>query len=114
MGRLLHATTVAPSASSASASVCGSGTKAVTSPGRTAKAYNAALTDFVAEARGYGWQARRVTDRAELDAALCECLDSETPYFLDVVVAPQENCYPMIPAGCGHHEMVLGVGRDWG
>ena len=40
-GRLLRATTVAPSASSASASVCGSGTGAATSPGRTATAYNA-------------------------------------------------------------------------
>ena len=79
--------------------------------GRYSHSYNAALPDFVAVARGFGWQARRVTDRAELDAALRECLNSDTPYFLDVVVAPQENCFPMIPAGCGHHEMVLGVGR---
>ena len=79
--------------------------------GRYSHSYNAALPDFVAVARGFGWQARRVTDRAELDAALRECLDSDTPYFLDVAVAPLENCYPMIPAGRGHHEMVLGVDR---
>jgi len=79
--------------------------------GRYSHSYNAALPDFVAVARGFGWQARRVSERAALDAALAECLNAETPYFLDVAVLPQENCFPMIPAGAGHHEVLLGVGR---
>jgi acetolactate synthase-1/2/3 large subunit len=79
--------------------------------GRYSHSYTAALPDFVAVARGFGWQARRVTDRGELDAALAQCLDSDTPYFLDVAVAPAENCYPMIPAGCGHHEVMLREGQ---
>ena len=79
--------------------------------GRYSHSYNAALPDFVAVARGFGWQARRVSDRAALDAALAECLASEGPYFLDVVVASEENCFPMIPAGCGHHEVLLAGGR---
>ena len=44
----------------------------------------------------------------ELDAALGECLDSSGPYFLDVAVEQAENCFPMIPAGSGHHQVMLG------
>jgi thiamine pyrophosphate-dependent acetolactate synthase large subunit-like protein len=72
-----------------------------------------ALPDFVAVAKGFGWTARRVSDPAELDAALIECLASDTPYFLDVVVEPEENCFPMFAAGAGHHEVMLGDGRRY-
>ncbi len=58
-------------------------------------------------ARGFGWDARRVCDPAELEAALAQCLAAEGPFFLDVAVAPQANCFPMIPAGCAHHQMML-------
>ena len=74
---------------------------------RYSHSYTAALPDFVAVAKGFGWGARRVTDPAELDAAIGECLASEGPFFLDVAVAPQENCFPMIAAGSGHHEVML-------
>jgi acetolactate synthase-1/2/3 large subunit len=80
--------------------------------GRYSHSYTEALPDFVTVARGFGWQAARVSDPAELDGALAECLASGTPYFLDVVVAPQENCFPMIPAGAGHHQVLLGPNRD--
>jgi acetolactate synthase-1/2/3 large subunit len=79
--------------------------------GRYSHSYTEALPDFVTVARGFGWQARRVCDPAELDDALAECLASDAPYFLDVVVAPEENCFPMIPAGAGHHEVVLRQNR---
>ena len=79
--------------------------------GRYSHSYTAALPDFVTVARGFGWQARRVCDPAELDAALAECLASDGPFFLDVTVAPQANCFPMIPAGCGHHQMMLDEDR---
>lgn len=54
---------------------------------------------------------------AELDEALAEWLDFDGPFLLDVQVAPQENCFPMMPAGAGPHEVMLakdrwhGVGR---
>jgi acetolactate synthase-1/2/3 large subunit len=73
----------------------------------------AAPPDLVAVARGFGWQARRVTERSNLDAALTDCLASETPYFLDVGVSEQENCLSLIPAGHGHHEVMLGKGRAY-
>ncbi|MDT8998993.1 biosynthetic-type acetolactate synthase large subunit [Paucibacter sp. APW11] len=81
--------------------------------GRYSHSYTEALPDFVALARAFGWRARRVTERAELDAALAECLAAERPFFLDVAVAAQENCFPMIPAGAGHHEVWLAKGRSY-
>ena len=80
---------------------------------RLSHSYTEALPDFVALARAFGWQARRVSERAELDEALAECLASGGPFFLDVAVAAQENCFPMIPAGAAHHEIWLGEGRRW-
>ena len=62
---------------------------------------------------GIGWQAKGVDRRDRLDAALAECLASDGPYFLDVHVTADENCFPMIPAGRGHHEMLLGKGRPY-
>jgi acetolactate synthase-1/2/3 large subunit len=52
----------------------------------------------------------RVTDPAQLDDALAQCLASKGPFFLDVCVAEQENCFPMMPAGAGHHRMMLAEG----
>jgi len=75
---------------------------------RYSHSYNASMPDFTALARAFGWQAERVDARADLDAALDRCLASSEPYFLDVRVHATENCFPMIPAGCGHHEVLLG------
>ena len=77
---------------------------------RYSHSYNEALPDFVALARAFGWQARSVSEPDQLDAALAECLDSDGPFFLDVRVAGEENCFPMIPPGRGHHEMLLANG----
>ena len=78
---------------------------------RYSHSYTEALPDFVAVARGFGWGARRVTDPAELEAALAECMAYDGPFFLDVGVAAQENCFPMIRSGCGHHEVMLAADR---
>jgi acetolactate synthase-1/2/3 large subunit len=78
---------------------------------RISHSWNAALPDFVALARAFGWGARTVSDPGELADALAECLAYEGPFFLDVRVAAQENCYPMIPAGRGHHEIMLAKDR---
>ncbi|HUF20669.1 MAG TPA: biosynthetic-type acetolactate synthase large subunit, partial [Burkholderiales bacterium] len=75
--------------------------------GRYSHSYTAALPDFVAVARGFGWAAARVQDPAQLDAAIAECLAHDGPFLLDVAVAPQANCFPMIPSGRGHHEVML-------
>ena len=77
---------------------------------RLSHSWNAALPDFVALAHAFGWGARRVDRPQELDEALAECLAYDGPFFLDVRVAAQENCYPMMPAGHGHHEIMLADG----
>jgi acetolactate synthase-1/2/3 large subunit len=77
---------------------------------RYSQSWNASMPDFVAVARGFGWQAARVDQRCDLDRALQTCLDAKEPFFLDVRVRADENCYPMIPAGVGHHEVMLGHG----
>jgi len=78
--------------------------------GRYSHSYNASLPDFVALAKAFGWGAARVDDPARLDEALAQCLAHPGPYFLDVAVAAQENCFPMMPAGEGHHRMMLADG----
>ena len=61
-----------------------------------------------------GWQMRsggrwpRSTSRAKLPKALSPCLDAEGAYLVDVRVAQQPNCYPMVPAGRGHQVMLHG------
>ena len=79
---------------------------------RLSHSWNEALPDFVALAKAFGWGARRVDDAAELEGALVECLAYDGPFFLDVRVAQQENCFPMIPAGRGHHELMLSA-TEW-
>jgi acetolactate synthase-1/2/3 large subunit len=78
---------------------------------RYSHSWTEALPDFVALARAFGWSSARVTDPAALDAALDTCLTSSAPYLLDVAVAAQENCFPMVPAGRGHHEILLAEDR---
>lgn len=79
--------------------------------GRYSHSYTEALPDFVALAKAFGWAAQRVQDPADLDAALDACLSSPGPFLLDVAVEQQENCFPMIPAGRGHHEIMLSEQR---
>jgi acetolactate synthase-1/2/3 large subunit len=81
--------------------------------GRYSHSYHDALPDFVKVAEGFGWQAARVTRRADLVRALADCVASDGPYFLDVQVAAEENCFPMVAAGAGHHEVLLGKDRRY-
>ena len=55
--------------------------------------------DFVKLAQAYGWEAARVEDPAELEAAMRKWFDSDEPCLLDVVIPADENVYPMMPAG---------------
>lgn len=74
---------------------------------RYSHSYNACMPDFVALAKAFGWQAATVSNPADLAQALQTCLTSEGPYFLDVRVQAQENCFPMMPAGYGHQQVML-------
>ena len=79
--------------------------------GRYSHSYTEALPDFVALARAFGWEARRVEQAGELEEGMDACLGSSRPFLLDVRVAQSENCFPMMPSGRGHHEIMLGKDR---
>ncbi len=79
--------------------------------GRYSHSYTEALPDFVALARAFGWHGQQVTDPAHLDGALETLWRTPGPCLLDAVVVSDENCYPMIPAGCAHNEILLAPPR---
>ncbi len=63
--------------------------------------------DFAAVAQAFGVRGRRVTERADIDAALDEMLAADGPFVLDIVVEREENVFPMIPVGAGCAEIRL-------
>ena len=79
--------------------------------GRYSHSYTDSLPDFVALAAAFGWRGARVSDPAALKQALLDCLAHDGPYLLDVAVCAQENCFPMIASGAGHHEIMLDDNR---
>ncbi|WP_353189329.1 biosynthetic-type acetolactate synthase large subunit [Pandoraea pnomenusa] len=71
--------------------------------------------DFVTIAAGYGVAGARVTRADELPAALARMLaDPSEPYLLDVLVAREDDVYPMIPAGKTYRDVVFGPGQAAG
>jgi len=62
--------------------------------------------DFVTIARGFGWQARSISEKAELTEALTEMIESPGSYLLDVLVPYQEHVLPMIPSGQTVNELI--------
>jgi acetolactate synthase-1/2/3 large subunit len=75
--------------------------------GRISHSWTEALPDFPLLARAFGWGGRTVTQPQDLDAALQACLAHDGPYLLEVRVEREENCFPMIPAGCGHQQIMV-------
>ena len=78
---------------------------------RYSHSYTDSLPDFVALAAAFGWRGACVSDPADLEQALKKCLEHDGPYLLDVAVCAQENCFPMIASGAGHHEIMLDENR---
>lgn len=62
--------------------------------------------DFVTIARGFGWNARSIQDKADLEPAIAEMIEAPGPYLLDVAVPYQEHVLPMIPAGMTVRELI--------
>jgi acetolactate synthase I/II/III large subunit len=80
--------------------------------GRYSESYSEALPDFVKLAEAYGAVGIRCRDPADLDAAIVEMIDSPKAVIFDCVVDKTENCFPMIPSGKAHNEMILGNAGD--
>jgi len=75
--------------------------------GRYSHSYSEALPDFVKMADAFGAVGLRAQTPDELDAKIKEMIEVKRPVLFDVRVDPHENCYPMIPSGAAHDEMIL-------
>ena len=75
---------------------------------RYSQSWSESLPDFVKLAEAFGCKGRQVSDPASLDDAIREMIDYDGPFILDVLVEKHENCFPMIPSGKPHNEMLLG------
>ena len=76
--------------------------------GRYSESYTASLPDFVKLAEAFGAVGFRATRPDEVDGVIKEMIKVDKPVIVDVVVDQTENCFPMIPSGAAHNEMLLG------
>ena len=74
---------------------------------RYSESYSDALPDFVKLAEAYGWKGIRIETRDQLDTGIAEMLAHDGPVLVDCMVAKLANCFPMIPSGAAHTEMLL-------
>ena len=72
------------------------------------ESYTAALPDFVKLAEAYGCTGIRAKKPEELDRKISDMLSINGPVIFDCMVDKAENCYPMIPSGKPHNQMLLG------
>ncbi len=72
------------------------------------ESYTAALPDFVKLAEAYGCVGIRAKTPEELDDKIIEMLNTDRPVIFDCLVDKVENCFPMIPSGKPHNQMILG------
>ena len=72
------------------------------------ESYTAALPDFVKLAEAYGCVGIRATKPDELDDKIIEMINTDRPVIFDCLVDKEENCFPMIPSGKPHNQMILG------
>ncbi|HHJ13542.1 MAG TPA: acetolactate synthase 3 large subunit [Gammaproteobacteria bacterium] len=76
--------------------------------GRYAMSYMESLPDFVKLAEAYGHVGMQIRDPGEVEDALKEAMKlKDRLVFMDFLIDPSENVYPMIPAGAGQNEMIL-------
>ena len=75
---------------------------------RYSSSWSEALPDFVKLAEAFGAKGIICSDPDKLDDAIMEMLDHDGPVIFDCLVEKHENCYPMIPSGKAHNEMIMG------
>ncbi|SMX42349.1 acetolactate synthase 3 large subunit [Actibacterium lipolyticum] len=75
---------------------------------RYSHSWSEALPDFVKLAEAFGAKGIQCSDPADLDDAIMEMINYDGPVIFDCLVEKHENCFPMIPSGAPHNEMLLG------
>ncbi len=76
--------------------------------GRYSESYTASLPDFVKLAESFHAVGIRCEKADELDDKIMEMIETPRPVVFDCLVTKEENCFPMIPSGAAHYEMLLG------
>ena len=76
---------------------------------RLSESYSDSLPDFVKLAEAFGGKGIRCSKPADLDGAIMEMINTPGPVLFDCEVANLANCFPMIPSGKAHNEMLLGA-----
>ena len=76
--------------------------------GRYSESYTEALPDFVKLADAFGGVGFRITKPSDVDGVIKEMIKVKRPVIVDCAVDQKENCFPMIPSGAAHNEMLLG------
>lgn len=79
---------------------------------RYSESYSDALPDFIKLAESFHAKGLRATRLDELDSVIREALEHDGPVVVDLCVAEGENCFPMIPSGAAHNEMILGPEQE--
>ncbi len=74
---------------------------------RYSNSYSDSLPDFVKLAESYGWKGIRIEKGEDLDACIQAMIDHDGPVMVDCRVAKLANCFPMIPSGAAHTDMIL-------
>ena len=74
---------------------------------RYAESYSESLPDFVKLGEAYGWKGIRIETRDQLDAGIADMLAYDGPVIVDCMVSQLTNCFPMIPSGAAHTDMIL-------
>jgi acetolactate synthase-1/2/3 large subunit len=74
---------------------------------RYSNSYSDSLPDFVALAEAYGWKGIRISSEAELDAGIKAMMEHDGPVMVDCLISKEANCFPMIPSGAAHTDMIL-------
>ncbi|TGD63968.1 acetolactate synthase 3 large subunit [Tabrizicola sp. WMC-M-20] len=75
---------------------------------RYSQSWSESLPDFVKLAEAFGCKGIKVSDPKDLDDAIMEMIRYDGPVIFDCMVEKHENCFPMIPSGKPHNEMLLG------
>ncbi len=74
---------------------------------RYSSSYSDSLPDFVKLGEAYGWKGIRIDAEADLDSGIQAMIDHDGPVIVDCRVTKHANCFPMIPSGAAHTEMIL-------
>ena len=74
---------------------------------RYSNSYSDSLPDFVKLAEAYGWKGIRIENESQLDAGIQAMIDHPGPVIVDCLVHKESMCFPMIPSGAAHTDMIL-------